>query len=79
LQCVNETPPFTANAPQLLSGLGDAAYSWDQCTPHGQFDNTYVTARKGNVFYHVYGQHPSTDPSVDQLVALVRQLMVKYH
>jgi hypothetical protein len=49
------------------------------CTPHGQFDSTSVDAAKGTFYYHANGQYPITDPSVDQLVALVRQLTVTYH
>jgi hypothetical protein len=79
IQCDNKTPPFAMNAPQPLSGLGDAAYSWDQCTPHGQYDNTSVAARRGNVYYRAYGQHPYTNPSVDQLAGFIRLLMAKYH
>ena len=42
VSCDNKTPPFTMNAPAMLSGVGDAALVWDQCPPHGQYDNTYV-------------------------------------
>ena len=81
LSCDNNNgtsfPP--ANAPQTLSGLGDEAYSWDQCTPHGNNDDTSVIALKGNDFYSVYSKHPYTEASVSQLVGLVRQLMAKYH
>jgi hypothetical protein len=80
MMCSSPTPPAHAmNAPEALSGLGDAAFVWQMCTPHGQFDSTSVDAVKGNVYYHVNGQYPITDPSVDQLVALVRHLMVTYH
>jgi hypothetical protein len=80
MMCSSPTPPAHAmNAPVLLSGLGDAAFSWQMCTPHGQFDATSVEAAKGKFYYGVAGQYPVTDPSVDQLVALVRQLMVTYH
>jgi hypothetical protein len=80
MMCSSPTPPAHAmNAPETLSGLGDAAFVWQMCTPHGQFDSTSVDAAKGNFYYHANGQYPITDPSVDQLVALVRQLMVTYH
>jgi hypothetical protein len=80
LSCDNNNgtsfPP--ANPPQTLTGLGDEAFSWDQCTPHGTNDNTSVTALNGNAYYSVYSQHPYTEASVSQLVGLIRQLMTKY-
>ena len=80
LSCDNENgtsfPP--ANAPATLSGLGAEAYDWDQCTPHGQNDDTIVSVVNGDVYYTVYSKHPATDASVTQLATFVRQLMAKY-
>jgi hypothetical protein len=71
------TSPPPANPPQTLSGLGDEAFSWDPCPLHAD-KITAVAAVKGEVSYYVFGQHPATGVSVDQLVGLVRQLMAKY-
>jgi hypothetical protein len=80
MMCSSPTPPAHAmNAPVALTGLGDAAFAWQMCTPHGQFDSTSVEAAKGNFYYAASGQYPIADPSVDQLVSLIRQLMAKYH
>ena len=69
---------WSMNAPQLLTGLGDKAFAWDQCTPRSYQDFTQVFVLKGDALYSAVANHPSTTATVDQLVAFVRQLMKTY-
>jgi hypothetical protein len=66
------------NAPQPLAGLGDKAFTWDQCTPRGDRDMTEVFVLRGQALYSAVAVHPWTTTTLDQLVAFVKQLMKTY-
>jgi hypothetical protein len=66
------------NPPQPLAGVGDKAFTWDQCTPRGDRDMTEVFVLKGTAMYWVSATHPATTTTLDQLVAFAKQLMKTY-
>jgi hypothetical protein len=69
---------WSMNAPQSLAGLGDKAFTWDQCTPPGDSDMTEVFVLKGNALYSAVAVHPWTTTTLDQLVAFVKQEIKTY-
>jgi hypothetical protein len=66
------------NPPQPLAGLGDKAYTWDQCTPHGDSDFTQIAVLNGTAFYIAAAYHPATSTTLDQLVTFVKQVVKTY-
>ena len=63
------------NAPQPIAGLGDKAFTWDQCTPRSDRDMTEVFVLKGNALYSAVAVHPATTTTLDQLLVFVKQVM----
>jgi hypothetical protein len=78
--CFGNGQESPVNAPQALSGLGDKAFSWDQCSDGFNDSTSEVYAVKGKVFYAAAMRHwTQATPTADQLVPFVQQLITKYH
>jgi hypothetical protein len=73
----NETP---VNAPTILSGIGDKAFSWDQCSDGYKDSSSEAYAIKGTVFSYVGMSHyTQANPTAAELLPYLKHLIATYH
>ncbi|HEY3962142.1 MAG TPA: hypothetical protein VGL84_06410 [Gaiellaceae bacterium] len=77
--CILNNVGSPVNAPVILRGVGDAAFTWDECADPSTPGIANVYALKGKVFYSVTATHPLVTLTAAQLLPFVKQLLAKYH
>jgi hypothetical protein len=77
--CYGNGQKNPVNAPKALLGVGDKAFSWDQCSDGFNDSASEVFALKGTAFYSARMHHwAQLTPTADQLVPFVKQNILKY-
>jgi hypothetical protein len=67
------------NAPKALLGVGDKAFSWDQCSDGFNDSFSEVFALKDTAFYSAGTHHwAQPTPTADQLVPFVKRIILEY-
>ncbi|HEY2327774.1 MAG TPA: hypothetical protein VGH52_09845 [Gaiellaceae bacterium] len=77
--CIANNASVPYNAPVALSGVGDAAFEWDECPADIPVGVSQVEVLKGTLLYGAEATHPASATRAGALLAFVRQLMAKYH
>jgi hypothetical protein len=76
--CYKDNVQSPVNAPVVLTGVGDRAFTWDQCAPGTPDSVSFVGALKGRVNYWASSTHPNSPASADQSLVFVKRLLAKY-
>jgi hypothetical protein len=76
--CFKDNVQSPVNAPVVLTGVGDRAFTWDQCAPGTPDSVSTVGAIKGRVNYWTSSTHLNSAASADQSLVFVKRLLAKY-
>jgi hypothetical protein len=77
--CYGNGSKTAVNAPKALLGVGDKAFSWDQCSDGFNDSFSEVFALKGTAFYSAGTHHwAQPTPTADQLVPFVKRIILEY-
>jgi hypothetical protein len=76
--CFKDNQESPVNAPIVLTGVGDRAFTWDQCAPGTPDSVSIVGVLKGRVNYWTTSTHSNSSANAEQSLAFVKRLLAKY-
>jgi hypothetical protein len=76
--CIKDNQVFPVNAPVVLSGVGDRAFTWDQCAPGTPDSVSFAFVIKGGVSCWATSTHLNSPANADQSLAFLKRQLAKY-